>query len=60
VNGGAILCDSNGCFSDLVLLSPAERFAAPPKATIRDRARDEGWTTDHHDRDICSMHLRGQ
>jgi len=47
----AFLCDSNGCHSALVLLSRAESFAVPVKEAIRDRAKSEGWTTDHQDRD---------
>ena len=54
----AFLCDSNGCHSALVLLSRAESFAVPVKEAIRDRAKSEGWTTDHQDRDLCPTHSR--
>jgi hypothetical protein len=60
VKQGAILCDSNGCWNALEMLSPAERFAAPADDTIRHRAKREGWTIDHQDRDICSRHLHAR
>src|ERR1700681_2377179 len=35
VKRGAVLCDSKDCWNALEVLSPAERFAAPAKDTIR-------------------------
>jgi hypothetical protein len=58
VSGGAISCDSNGCFTSLALLSGAEKFAPPSTRKIRGRARAEGWTVDHQDRDLCSKHTQ--